>query len=96
MTRVRWDREALAQLKAIFDYIAQDDVDAAAWVRGRIRERAGQLRHFPELGPVGRIEGTRELVILITKTPYVVVYRVLNTEVRVLAVWRSSESRARR
>ncbi|MCA1598486.1 MAG: type II toxin-antitoxin system RelE/ParE family toxin, partial [Chloroflexi bacterium] len=37
-----------------------------------------------ELGRTGRVEGTRELVV--SRTPYIVAYRVRDDEVIVLAV----------
>lgn len=42
------------------------------------------LANFPEIGPPGRIRGTRELVV--TGTPYVVVYRIEATAVVILRV----------
>jgi len=40
---------------------------------------------FPMLGRAGRVEGTRELVVL--RTPYVIAYRFLADEVTLLHVF---------
>jgi toxin ParE1/3/4 len=67
--------------------IAADEFeDAIAWIRERndnaankIAEAAlfqiDQLKHYPQLGRVGRDNTTRELVI--SNTHFIVVYRVL-------------------
>jgi len=88
-----WSPRAQQQLQAAFEHIAIND-SAAAWrVRDRIVERAEQLQGFLELGPKGRLSGTRQLVI--TETPYVLVYRLRPDEVRIVAVWHSAQSRRR-
>jgi len=57
---------------------------AAISVDERIEEQTEMLIRFPECGRQGRIEGTRELVI--SRTPYIVSYRVLDNAVRILRV----------
>jgi toxin ParE1/3/4 len=53
-------------------------------VRGIIAE-AGTLSTHPEIGRAGRIDGTRELIV--SGTPYIVVYRSRNDAVEILAVF---------
>jgi len=89
-----WSPRALAQVENAVSYIAQDDPDAAWRVYERVSQRAEQLLSLPELGSPGRVQGTRELVI--TDTPYVVVYRVKGDELQIAAVWHSAQSRKRR
>ena len=67
--------------------IAVDEFeDAIAWIRERNDNAAdkmaeaalfqiGQLKHYPQLGRVGRDNTTRELVV--SNTHFIVVYRVL-------------------
>lgn len=67
--------------------IAADEFeDAIAWIRERNGNAADkmaetalfqidQLKHYPQLGRVGRDSSTRELVI--SNTHFIVVYRVL-------------------
>lgn len=89
-----WSPLALEQLWTIVEYIWREDPSAAWSVHDRIVERVERLSHFPELGPPGRLRSTRQLVI--TGTPYVVVYQLTKEAVLVLAVWHSSQSRRRR
>lgn len=74
MDDVVWTRRARRNLDDIGDYIAQDEPAAAERIVRHIVERASGLAIYPLIGRVGRVEGTRELVI--TGTPYIVIYRV--------------------
>jgi plasmid stabilization system protein ParE len=58
----------------------QDDTAAAE----RILAAAARLAEFPETGRPGRRAGTRELVV--SRTPYLVPYRVRGEFVEVLRV----------
>jgi toxin ParE1/3/4 len=49
-----------------------------------IRNAVLRLADHPNLGLSGRVDGTRELVI--PRTPYIVVYRVLDQRLRILSV----------
>jgi len=82
--RLEWSALARADRDAIFDYIEADSPPAAIIVDDSIREQVGILARFPESGRPGRIEGTRELVIL--RTPYIVAYRIATDTVRILRI----------
>jgi len=82
--KIRWFRRALNQLGAAEDYVAEDNPDAARELVARIERAVARLADYPELGRTGRVEGTRELVV--SRTPYIVAYRVRDDEVVVLAV----------
>lgn len=66
----------------MFTYIEADNPSAAAMIDERIMAAARRLIDFPANGRVGRIAGTRELVI--NGTPYIAVYAVTETAIRVL------------
>ncbi len=72
--RLEWSRLAQADRNAIFDYIEADSAQAAITVDDRIRTQVEGLMRFPASGRPGRVEGTRELVIV--HTPYIAAYRV--------------------
>jgi addiction module RelE/StbE family toxin len=82
--RLEWSLFAQADRDAIFDYIETDGSQAAITVDDRIRVQVEGLMQFPESGRPGRIEGTRELVIL--RTPYIAAYRITGDTVRILRV----------
>lgn len=69
---------------AIFDYIVEDSPDAAIRVDQEIENQIDLLAQSPELGRPGRVPGTRELVV--TRTPYIVAYKLRNDTVEVLRV----------
>ena len=65
-------------------YIAEDDPTAASRLAQRIFEAVDSLIPYPLLGRAGRVVGTRELVI--SRTPYIAVYRMRGQAIEVLAV----------
>jgi toxin ParE1/3/4 len=85
---VRWTPIATDHMRAVFDYIAQDSEAAADTVIGRIFGAVEMLELYPQIGRLGRVKGTRELVI--AGTPYVVAYRTRRAQVDVLAVFHGS------
>ncbi len=86
--RVRWLRQALANLEAEASHIAQDDPVAARLVVKRVRDAVALLQEQPGLGRPGRVLGTREL--LVPRTRYLVPYRVRGDVVEVLRVFHTS------
>ena len=85
-----WRRIALNDLEAIRRYIAQENPAAGARIRATIRNAVERLAQHPHLGRLGRAEGTRELVI--AGTPFIVVYRVVENRLRILAVLHGARS----
>jgi toxin ParE1/3/4 len=82
--RVRWTRRALRALDAIAEYIAQDRPLAASRMVLRIREACDHLGENPDSGRVGRVAGTRELVV--SGTPFIIPYRVREGDLEILTV----------
>ena len=85
MPRVRWLRRAVRNLDEEAEYIARDDPQAAARIVERILTSVDQLATYPALGRLGRVPGTRELVV--SGTPYLVPYRVRGETVEILRVF---------
>jgi len=82
--RLGWTRIAIRDLIDIRRYIAEDNPHAARSVAQHILAAADGLLEHPEMGRLGRIRGTRELVI--SQTPYIIVYRLRRKRVQVLRV----------
>lgn len=81
---VRWTLPALADLDDIQDFVGRDSPATAFRLVGEIFDRTERLLSTqPRSGRRGRVDGTFELVV--TNTPYIVVYRV-QSEVQILAV----------
>jgi addiction module RelE/StbE family toxin len=82
--RLEWAAFAVEDRDAIFDYIEESSPYGAVVVDDRIRRQVRQLLQFPETGRLGRVDGTRELVI--SRTPYIVAYQITGETVSILRV----------
>lgn len=65
MATIIWTEEAERWLKDIYDYIAQDNPDAAMRVVEDIYQRAQILASFPQIGHKYRMEPEGEIRILL-------------------------------
>lgn len=83
MLRLKWRPMAEADLLGILEFIGEDDPDAALALVHMIREKVEGLRARPKLYRVGRVSGTREMVV---HHNYVVVYGIDADVVEVLSV----------
>ncbi len=81
---IAWSATARQDLLDIIRYLAPRNPAAARHLQAVVRAKVGTLEAAPYLGRAGRIDGTRELVV--TGTPYLVVYRVMPDGVQILAV----------
>ena len=79
-----WLSLAVKDLAEIRSYISSDNPAAARKVADRIKQSVSQLGEMPQIGRVGRVFGTRELII--SPTPYIVAYRVRKNKVEILRV----------
>lgn len=86
--QVVWTQRAFRNLDDIQDFIAKESPRAAESLVNEIFDRSETLlSDNPLIGPPGRVEETRELVL--SNTPYFVVYRA-RLESEILAVLHSS------
>jgi toxin ParE1/3/4 len=82
--RVEWLPEAERNRDSQIAYIAERNPRAAIDLGDAIEAAVSRLADYPEIGRLGRVRGTFELVI--AKTPLIVVYRVEITSVVILRV----------
>jgi addiction module RelE/StbE family toxin len=83
--RVEWSPHAVGDLKAISEYIEQDrDLDTANRVARSLYDAVQSLRRMPRRGRIGKLEGTRELIL--ARLPYIVVYQIFREHVLVLNI----------
>ena len=85
--RIRWRPLAEADRDAIIDYIAQDNPLAAIELGDTINERVAELPTYPKLYRLGRVKGTREMVV---HPNYLVVYRVRRNSIEIVRVLHSA------
>jgi len=86
--KIRWTTPATRQLRAAFDFIAEDSERAARKTVTEIWKAIDILRRHPAAGRNRRIPDTRELVV--RGTPFVVAYWVRKNDVEILAVWHAA------
>lgn len=82
--RIFWTRLAVTDIRSARDYIAEENPSAAARVVGSVQKSARVLSRYPDIGRLGRVPGTRELVV--PGTPFIISYRIRERGVEVLAV----------
>ena len=83
MKELFWTPEAIRDRNEIFDYIEEANPIAALSLDELFSEKAGRLVDYPDMGRLGRVAGTRELVV---HRHYILVYDVSDELVRVLRV----------
>lgn len=86
---VRWLPKAQANLEAELLYIAAEDAESAKCIALLVKARTEQLSQFPESGRMGRVLGTRELVI--PQLPYILPYRIKNGVVEILRFFHTAQ-----
>jgi len=81
---IKWLDDAINDLQALRQYIAQDKPSAASRVAKRILGTVNLLPDQPSIGRPGRVSGTRELII--PGLPYLIPYRVKTNIIEILRV----------
>ena len=84
-----WTESAISDLISIRDYIERDNPEAAERVAISIINSVEKLETNPLIGRLGRVPGTRELVV--TRFPYIIPYRVRGERVELLRVFHSRQ-----
>jgi len=87
--QILWTKGASDNLDEVEAYIGQDNPRAAIETVLKVINSVNQLAKYPAIGRPGRIEGTRELVIL--DTPFIVPYRIKNTTIEILRIFHHAQ-----
>lgn len=82
--KVLWSRDALRDLDEAHEFIAKDNPRAAKGIIERFEALLESLSIHPKLGRVGRVKGTRELVV--TGTPFILPYVIDKQRIIILGV----------
>lgn len=83
--QVRWTEPAARDLEEIVDFVNKDNETAARTVAMALFDAANGLESMPNRGRVGRIPGTRELVV--SSLPYIILYRVTDFAIHILRIY---------
>ena len=82
-----WSLQSIEDRKQIYAVIAEHDQRAADEMDVLFRKQATLLLSFPEMGKLGRVEGTRELL---AHKHYVLVYVRAGNAVVILTILHTS------
>jgi addiction module RelE/StbE family toxin len=85
---LEWRETARADLLSIIEYIAGDNADAAQRLKDEIEAKVAKLPGNPKRYRVGRIPGTREMLV---RSNYVVIYTEDARAVTVLRVLHAAQ-----
>ena len=86
---IRWLPQAQRNRLEQLDYIAQNNPLSAIGQDEQIERQINMLLAHPKMGRPGRVTGTRELVI--SGTPFVVIYRLQEQSIEVLRLLHSAQ-----
>jgi toxin ParE1/3/4 len=84
-----WSPRAIEHLAHLRTSIARDNPKAANRIAGTLLEAVERLAELPNLGRLGRVAGTREVVV--PGTPYVIPYRLRGDRLEVIAVFHARQ-----
>lgn len=88
MPDLEWKATAIADLLAIIDYISDDNPDAAQALKDEIEAKTSRLPEDPQMYRVGRVEGTREMVV---RPNYIVIYAYDQSSIVILRVLHAAQ-----
>lgn len=89
--RVVWEDAAKQDFDAAIAFLEEQSPSAARRIGDRILRAVSLLEDFPEIAPASRHRGLRQLVV--TRTPYLVIYRVHDDSVEIRAVVHAKQKR---
>lgn len=84
---LQWSQHARKDRLSLVRYIALDNPDAALRMNILLRNAAEGLLKFPMRGRIGRVQGTRELVV---HNSYMLIYSVIGELITILAILHAS------
>ncbi len=88
MLVLEWREAARADLLAIVDYISDDNPDAAQQLIDEIEAKVAKLSRYPKRFRLGRVSGTREMLV---RSNYLVIYTEDARAVTILRVLHAAQ-----
>jgi len=94
MPKVVWLPEAIDDTRRLFEFLKEKNLSAAARAAQAIRNGAGQLADFPDIGrPMNDGTGRRELFVPFGANSYVLRYILDAQRIVIIRVWHGREQR---
>lgn len=88
MLPVEWKRAAHADLRAVIDYISDDNPEAAQALKDEVVAKIEQLPHNPQIYRPGRVPTTREIVV---RKNYVIIYSETPSQIIILRILHAAQ-----
>jgi len=82
--KIKWVSIALSDFEDAVEYISQFNKNAAQRIAKKIWCSVQNLKENPYMGRYGRVNGTRELVVV--DTQYIIPYRIKGNKIEILRV----------
>ena len=89
--KVRFLARAAQDLARIAERTRTESPAGAARIGARLKKRADDLTLFPEQGTLSPRTGLRE--IYVTRTPYILIYRVAANQVQIITIVHAKQRR---
>ena len=87
MVEVVWRKLALKQLNKAYNYIKKESLQSAKKVREEIFDKAGNLKHNPEIYPLDKYRKNNDGTIRAFEVySYRIAYQITKYEIRILRV----------
>lgn len=83
--QIKWLRKALINLEHSAEYLHEHNPQSARDFVKEVHELTELLKENPAMGRLGRVFGTRELIL--NQFPYLIPYRVKNNCIEILRVF---------
>ncbi|NDV25134.1 type II toxin-antitoxin system RelE/ParE family toxin [Desulfovibrio sp. JC010] len=83
MLQIHWKEDARVDFLSILGFIGEDNPDAARKMKDELESRIDGLVNFPKAYKVGRVSGTREMVL---SSNYIVVYSEDSVQITILRI----------
>lgn len=88
--KVIWSPTARREISDVFNYLVVRNPDAAVKITETIENTVALLYDNPLMGRKSERTPSRELVI--PRTNYIVIYRVMETELEILSVYHAKQN----
>ena len=89
---VRWSPKARHRLSSIYDYIAEDSVGAARYVKKSLIQLGGSLGHFPEKYPREELLSEEpNNYRSVSKWHYKIIYEITDEYVIIINVFNTNQ-----
>ena len=88
MPALEWREAARADLLAIVDYISDDSPTAAQQLKNEIERKVLTLTEYPHSCRLGRVPGTREMVV---RSNYILIYTENTETVSILRILHAAQ-----